>query len=328
MQNWENKIFGIKSEKEFCELALHAFRFQYENVLVYRNYCEALSVHPERVQTIFEIPFLPIEFFKQFEILANDLSSEIVFNSSGTGSQKLSSHHVHSLALYEKSFLSAFQLFYGDPSQYCFLALLPSYLERGGSSLVYMCKELIQMSQNSLSDFYLYDFDKLSKTIETLSKTGQPTVLIGVTYALLDFADSGIPLSENFIVMETGGMKGKRKEMIKQEVHQVLRQKFKIREIHSEYGMTELLSQAYSKKEGLFQSPPWMRILIRDAEDPFSYHEVNRSGGINVIDLANIYSCCFIETKDLGKLHPKSSFEVLGRFDNSDLRGCNLMMQF
>jgi phenylacetate-coenzyme A ligase PaaK-like adenylate-forming protein len=287
-----------------------------------------LKINPETIEHYTQIPFLPIEFFKTKEVICDGIQDNaICFSSSGTTGQINSKHYVNDISIYESSFHQGFELFYGKPSDYCILALLPNYLERKGSSLVYMFDKLIQESQHPQSGFYLNNLQDLKKTIEELKQTKQKTILLGVTYALLDLAEMGVELTNDFIVIETGGMKGRRKELLKEELHQILKQLLKVDVIHSEYGMTELLSQAYSKQEGVFQCSPWMKVLIRDMNDPFTYVKERKSGGVNVIDLANLNSCAFIETKDLGRLNQDSHFEILGRFDNSDLRGCNLMIQ-
>ncbi len=323
-----SQIFEIKSDSEFNELAISIFLFQYHHNFIYKSFVDSLKIKPELVKTINDIPFLPIEFFKTKTIICDELKPEaICFSSSGTSGQTTSKHYVNSISVYEKSFTKGFQIFYGDIKDYCVLALLPSYLERGGSSLVYMANQLIKDSHHPLSGFYLDNLDELIFTISQLKKQNQKTILLGVSYALLDLVDKNIQLSENFIVMETGGMKGKREELTKKALHQQLKDKFQIHHIHSEYGMTELLSQSYSTEKGIYKSVPWKRILVRDVNDPFSYVTHGKTGGINVIDLANIYSCSFIETKDLGKLHSDNSFEIVGRFDVSDLRGCNLLIQ-
>lgn len=322
-----NGIFNIASETDFNTSALAVFHYQYRHNEVYGKYVKSLKREVDAIQHYTEIPFLPIEFFRSHVVSCKPVNDQTIrFSSSGTTGQITSSHYVYDTSVYEKSFLKGFDLYYGDPRQYCILALLPNYLERSGSSLVYMFNDLIAKSQHPLSGFYLHNTDELISTLSTLKQSGQQTILLGVTYALLDLADKGVQLPEHIMVMETGGMKGKRKEMIKEEVHAELKEKFGISTIHSEYGMTELLSQAYSKKDGLFECPPWMRVLIRDSNDPFRYMDQGRAGGINVVDLANLYSCSFIETKDLGKIYPDSTFEILGRFDNSDIRGCNLMI--
>jgi len=272
---------------------------------------------------------LHIEFFKTQQVLTPLLRNDDprIFSSSSTTLTGLSKHYVADLALYEKSFTLGFELFYGEPAKYCILALLPSYLEYGGSSLVYMAQKLIEQSKHPQSNFYLSNYKELKKTIARLKLAGQKTILLGVSYALLDLADADLQLNENFIVIETGGMKGRREEMLKSELHETLKNKLGVKQIHSEYGMTELLSQAYAKKDGVFETPPWMQILIRDTNDPFSYLAPGKTGGINVLDLANINSCPFIATQDLGKMYADGKFELMGRFDNSDIRGCNLLVE-
>lgn len=322
------QIFEIKTEKDFNAVALSVFKYQRVNNSVYKQYVSTLSIYDSDINHYSQIPFLPIEFFKSKEVVCSAITQKTVcFTSSGTTAQITSKHYVNDINVYETSFMKGFDLFYGNPSEYCILALLPNYLERTGSSLVYMFDRLIKESAHPMSGFYLHNMDDLIATIETLKQQKQKTILLGVTYALLDLADKKIELSEDFIVMETGGMKGKRQEMIKEELHSLLKKNLKISTIHSEYGMTELLSQAYSKENGLFTCPPWMKILIRDTNDPFYFYSNQKSGGVNVIDLANIYSCSFIETKDLGRTHNNNTFEIIGRFDNSDIRGCNLMIQ-
>lgn len=324
-------LFTIKSEQEFRRLALDVFRFQATNNPIYGQYVQSLKIDIEAIEQIEQIPFLPVEFFKSFEIITNNQNTNNpqTFTSSGTTGQITSKHFVSDSSIYQKSYLKAFELFYGNITDYCILALLPSYLEREGSSLVYMADDLIKKSKHHQSGFYLHNYDELILTLQQLQDKKQKTILLGVTYALLDVVEQ-FPLfrgGSNLIVMETGGMKGKRKEMIREELHSILCEGFGVKSIHSEYGMTELLSQAYSKGDGIFTTPPWIKILIRDTNDPFSYLPTDRTGGINIIDLANIYSCSFIATQDLGKTNPNNSFEVLGRFDNSDIRGCNLLVQ-
>lgn len=321
----EKEIFNISTLEDFERLALEVFRFQHENVPVYRTFCNLLNINSIEVKTIDNIPFLPIQFFKSRKIIAENLSEEIIFTSSGTTGAITSKHYVADLKLYEKSFLKAFESQYGNPSEFAILALLPSYLEREGSSLIYMVESLIEISGNPNSGFYLFEMDALIEKLDLLERNNQSTILIGVSYALLDLIEKNSFQLKNTIVMETGGMKGRRKEMIKEELHQILKNGFGVKKIHSEYGMTELLSQAYSVGNGLFSCPPWMKVLTRDPEDALSY-KVGKKGGINVIDLANLYSCSFIATQDLGKTFANGTFEVLGRFDNSDIRGCNLMV--
>ena len=328
--NLTASIFSLKKDDNanFEKLALEVFELQYKHNKIYKNFVDVLGVDTSGVTSLNKIPFLPIEFFKtqQVVIELTQTNKPVIFTSSGTTQTGTSSHYVTDIALYERSFTQCFNLFFGKPHDYCVLALLPSYLERTGSSLVYMAQKLIDESHHPKSGFYLNNYDDLIKTIEQLKQQKQKTLLLGVSYALLDLADKNISLSDNFIIMETGGMKGRRKEMLKEELHTILKEKFKLKTITSEYGMTELLSQAYSLQNGLFQNPPWMRILTRDTNDPFSFTSPNKIGGINVIDLANINSCSFIATQDLGKIHPDNTFELMGRFDNSDIRGCNLLI--
>jgi len=307
-------------------MALKVFRFQYDNNLVYQEFCQFLKKDKVNVKAIADIPFLPIQFFKSHRVLSSQLPIEITFSSSGTSEMTNSQHFVTDLAYYEKSFQTAFSQFYGSTENYVILALLPSYLERDGSSLIYMIDDLIKKSNHPDSGFYLHNYDELIEKLELLEDSGQNILLLGVTYALLDLIEKKKFRLKNTIVMETGGMKGKRKEMIREELHAILSDGFGVSTIHSEYGMTELLSQAYSFGDGIFECPPWMNILIRDTEDALSYLPDGKTGGINVIDLANINSCSFIATQDLGKKNPNHSFEVLGRFDVSDIRGCNLMV--
>jgi hypothetical protein len=322
-----DRIFGVSSDEQFQELALEVFQFQAAENPVYKAYLDHLGMLPGGVKTLDEIPFLPIEFFKKHKVVTGGHDHEMVFESSGTTDESTSKHYVCDLELYKRSFTSAFNLFNGDPSGYYILALLPSYLERQNSSLVFMVNELIRLSGHPDSGFYLDDFQGLIHQIETLEKEHHPTLLLGVSFALLDLADN-FPLDlQNTIVMETGGMKGRREEMTRKELHERLCLGLKLGSIHSEYGMTELLSQAYSKKDGVFFTPPWMSVRIRDPYDPFILMSSDRSGGINIIDLANLNSCSFIATQDIGKITPEGGFEVLGRFDNSDIRGCNLMLE-
>lgn len=321
----EKEIFTISSPQDFEDLAIKVFRFQYENVSVYRDFCHLLNTQPDQVNKVEQIPFLPIQFFKSHQILAKDLSEEIIFTSSGTTGSVISKHYVAVTQIYEESFHIAFKEQYGDPGDFTILALLPSYLEREGSSLIYMVDSLIKSSKNPNSGFYLNETEELIKKLEYLEEKGEKTLLIGVSYALLDLIEKRKFDLRNTIVMETGGMKGRRKEMIKDELHDILKEGFGVEKIHSEYGMTELLSQAYSIEDGIFSCPPWMKILTRDTEDALTYI-TGKTGGINVIDLANLYSCSFIATQDLGKTYQDGTFEVMGRFDSSDIRGCNLMV--
>ena len=324
----ENIIFKIQSESDFREQALRIFNFQFNNNKVYGDWVKALGTDPRKIHAIGDIPFLPIELFKQFKIISGgDQRNLIEFKSSGTTSMNRAIHYVKDISIYESSFLKCFQLFYGNIKEYCVLALLPSYIEQGDSSLVYMCDKLIRSSGHRYSGFFLNNTEELINVIDKLKSQNTKVILLGVSYALLDLCERGITLSENFIVMETGGMKGRRKELLKEELHKLLKDGFKVKSIHSEYGMTELLSQAYSKKDGLFISPPWMKFLTREVDDPLVLRNDSRTGGINVIDLANINSCSFIATKDLGRIYEDGSLELMGRYDNSDIRGCNLLLE-
>ncbi len=319
-------IFTINNQKQFDKMALKVFRYQYENNGVYREFCDFLKTDVQKVKTIQQIPFLPIQFFKSHEVVSNSNPIQTTFTSSGTTGMVTSKHLVTDVSIYEESYRKAFSQFYGNIEDYVVVALLPSYLEREGSSLIHMVNDLIQLSNHPESGFYLHNYDELIEKIIQLDQSGQNVILIGVTYALLDLIEKHSFQLENTIIMETGGMKGKRKEMIREELHQELCNGFGVKSIHSEYGMTELLSQAYSLGDGIFECPSWMQISIRDTEDALSYIRDGKTGGINVIDLANINSCSFIATQDLGKKYSNGSFEVLGRFDHSDIRGCNLMV--
>ena len=321
------RIFSISNSQDFDQAALEVFNFQAANCPIYSDFVMNLGIHPDKVKFVYDIPYLPIEFFKTHTILSNQEKIEITFSSSGTTGSVQSKHHVTDSSLYRDSYLKAFNIFYGDISDYAILALLPSYQERNGSSLIYMVDDLIQQSQNEKSGYFLYDHHELEEALLELKSTKTRTLLIGVTYALLDFAESHSLEFPELIVMETGGMKGKRKEMIREELHKVLCDGFGVPSIHSEYGMTELLSQGYSKGAGIFHCPPWMRISVRDTNDPLQLLQTGQAGGINVLDLANINSCSFIATQDLGKILPDGTFEILGRFDNSYIRGCNLLVQ-
>lgn len=319
-------IFTISNQKQFEKIALKVFRFQYENNLVYREFCDLLKTNPQKVKSLHQIPFLPIQFFKSHKVVSNTDPVQTTFTSSGTTGAITSRHLVTDVSLYEESYRKGFSQFYGNIEDYVILALLPSYLEREGSSLIHMVDDLIQLTDNSDSGFYLKNHEELIQKLIELDEAGQNVILIGVTYALLDLIEKHQFQLQNTIIMETGGMKGKRKEMIREELHAQLCNGFGVPAIHSEYGMTELLAQAYSLGNGVFECPSWMQIHIRDTEDALTYVNEGKTGGINVIDLANINSCSFIATQDLGKKYPNNSFEVLGRFDNSDIRGCNLMV--
>lgn len=322
----QNKVFNIQSEKEFNEVALSVFKHQFKNNKIYRSFCDLLYIHPSDVTTIDKIPFLPIQFFKDKQVVSSNDEVQEVFTSSGTTGTSTSKHHVTDLSWYETSYLKGFKHFYGNIQEYVVLALLPNYLERKGSSLVYMVDDLIKRSENSESGFYLNNLSELAEKLIKLDEQGQKVLLIGVSFALLDLIEKYQFNLQNTIVMETGGMKGRRKELIREELHQILGNGFGVESIHSEYGMTELLSQGYSNGKGVFNCPPWMRLLTRDTEDALTILPKEKSGGINVIDLANYNSCSFIATQDLGKVSSNNSFEIIGRFDNSDIRGCNLLV--
>ncbi|WP_222536026.1 acyl transferase [Pedobacter polysacchareus] len=327
MKNLIKQIFSISNNEQFEETCLEVFKHQVENCDVYKAYISHLKVQPEAIKSAKEIPFLPISFFKTHEVLSSKDPVEITFSSSGTTGMLQSKHLVTDLSVYDQSFTLAFEQFYGSIENTCFLALLPSYLEREGSSLIYMVDALIRDSKHPDSGYFLHNHEELHQKLTTLQAIGQKTILIGVTYALLDFIEKYQINFPELVVMETGGMKGKRKEMVREELHQLLQEGFGVADIHSEYGMTELLGQAYSKGAGIFNCPPWMKIYLRDTNDPLSLVDNKSTGGINVIDLSNVNSCSFIATQDLGRLFPDGSFEVLGRFDNADIRGCNLLVQ-
>ncbi|KGE12415.1 acyltransferase [Sphingobacterium deserti] len=320
-------IFSIDSDLKFAEAALSVFNFQYQHNAVYRRYVDYIGVNREAISDYREIPFLPIELFKSQHIYAAANEPVQLFSSSGTTGVSTSKHPVADLAWYEDSFRKAFQHFYGEARDIAILALLPSYLEREGSSLIFMVDDLIAQSKQPESGYFLYNHDELQAVLSQLKNKGTKTLLIGVTYALLDFSEHHQIDFPELIVMETGGMKGKRKEMVREELHAILCRAFNVPYIHSEYGMTELLSQAYSAGLGRFKTPAWMQVLTRDTNDPLTLINSGNTGAINVIDLANYHSCSFIATQDLGKRYADGSFEVLGRFDNSDIRGCNLLVQ-
>ena len=326
MESLRRKIFSIKSKADFESCAIEVFRYQFQCNPIYQEFVNQLKIEASNIKEVKEIPFLPIEFFKSHTVICSNQTAEISFTSSGTTGNTTSAHPVSDVSIYKESYLKTFELFYGQPKDYCILALLPSYSERQGSSLIYMVDDLLSKSNHALSGYYLKSDEKLVKAIDQLRREKQKTLLLGVTFALLDFADAfKIDLS-HCIVMETGGMKGRRKELVREDLHQQLKKAFAVNEIHSEYGMTELLSQAYSKGNGIFQCPPWMSVEAREIDDPLSPALTQKTGGLNVIDLANLNSCSFISTQDLGKVYPDKSFEVLGRFDNSDIRGCNLLL--
>jgi phenylacetate-coenzyme A ligase PaaK-like adenylate-forming protein len=322
------RIFSVKAGQEFETLALEIFRYQAESNAIYKEFIKGLGRDPGTVNKITDIPFLPIEFFRNHRVLTGSDSPECVFESSGTTGIATSRHFVTDTGIYDESFLRCFKMFYGEPEEYFIAALLPSYLERANSSLVYMAGKLIKTSAHNGSSFFLNDHKELIKKLALVQKEGRKSMLIGVSFALLDLAETYSPDLSRVIVAETGGMKGRRKELTRVELHSILKNKFNINSVHSEYGMTELLSQAWSKGEGIYSCPPWMRILLREINDPLSvFTDTGITGGINIIDLANINSCSFIATGDLGKIVPDGGFEVHGRFDNSDIRGCNLLVQ-
>lgn len=320
---WNHKIFNVL-DSDFDDLAVSVYRYQYENNHVYRQFSDALYKNPDVVRSLEQVPYLPVSFFKSHQVMTSVFEPDIVFESSGTSATVNSRHLVRDISLYEKSFVKGFNRLYGEIGEWCVIGLLPSYLEKGNSSLVYMIDKLIQLSAHPESGFYLYDFARLKDKLSILEAMNQKTLLVGVTYALLDFAELFQIKLRHTVVMETGGMKGRKKELLRDEVHKRLCKAFEVDRIHSEYGMTELLSQAYSPGNGVFSCPPWMKVLVRDEEDPLTVSRYGK-GVINVIDLANIYSCSFIATDDAGKLYDDGSFEVLGRTDGSDLRGCSLL---
>ena len=325
MHNFE-KIFDIKTHSEFKKQCLDIYNFQYENNMVYQNYCNMICEDPTDVNEINKIPFLPISFFKTKKILSTD-NFEKVFYSSGTTTNSRSKHFISSLKLYQKSFINNFKLNYSDITQYTILGLLPNYYDNKDSSLIYMIEKLIKLTKSKESGFFLDDYYNLSKKlIELDTKKERKTILIGVPYALLDMIDFNQLQLNNTIIMETGGMKGRRKEMVRTELHEKLKRGFGISKIHSEYGMTELLSQAYSKGDGIFKTPSWMKVIIRDINDAQNLDFNKKSGAINIIDLANYNSCSFIATDDMGKYINDDKFELIGRVDNSDIRGCNLLV--
>lgn len=319
-------IFSITTEEEFIEKSLAVFRYQALNNPVYKTYVELLNTPIEAVETLEQIPFLPIQFFKQYELISGNRPVEKIFSSSGTTGMVTSKHYVTDLSLYHYSLEKCFEQFYGPLTDYTIFALLPSYLERNGSSLIDMVEFWIEKSNQPQSGFYLYNHNDLYEHLLAHEKTGKKAILIGVSFALLDFVETYTMNLQNTIVMETGGMKGRKKEITRQELHTILSQGFGTNEIHSEYGMTELLSQAYSRGDLSFKTPQWMKIMVRETEDPFTYVNEGKTGGVNVIDLANYNSISFIATDDLGKKINQNQFEILGRFDHSDVRGCNLLI--
>lgn len=324
-QHLRRQLFTTPPEN-FEQLALEVFHYQARHCAVYRQFLSYYQTDISRIQQITAIPFMPVEVFRHHTVISDGKVPQLVFESSTTTGDIPAKHAVADRDIYHESLLKGFSSRYGHPSQYAMLALLPSYLERGHSSLVHMVQQLMEASAHPANGFYLYDHEALALQLAALENKGQPTLLIGVTYALLDFAAQYPMPLKHTIVMETGGMKGRRKEMIREEVHQQLTAAFGVPEIHSEYGMTELLSQAYSTGSGRYTTPPWMRVLVRDAYDPMDYLPTGSTGQLNIIDLANLYSCSFLSTSDLGQLHADGTFSVIGRQDISQVRGCNLMM--
>lgn len=321
-----NKKRYLTTTDNFESLSVELFRHQAKHNKIYSNYLNALKVNTQEINSVTEIPFLPISFFKSHEVITGSWNPEQIFESSGTTGENVSRHLVPDIKAYAENCLSIFKLLYGEPDQYHIMGLLPSYLERNNSSLVLMVDMLIKKSQSDYSGFYLNDWGKLAQQLREAYPTNRKVILIGVSFGLLDFIEYYQFDMPELIVIETGGMKGRRKELIREELHDLIKEGFAVNNIHSEYGMTELMSQAYAQLNGAFQTPPWMRVMIRDINDPLSYVQQGRSGGINIIDLANVHSCAFIETQDVGRIQDDGTFEVLGRFDNSDIRGCNLMV--
>ena len=328
MDSLKKEVFNIKNASDFEQVSLKLFYYQAIHNPVYKKYLQELNIDHREIKSSIQIPFLPIEFFRTFKVITGDAPVQKIFLSSGTTGDVQSKHYITDISIYQQSFRGVFNLFYGPIEDYCILALLPSYEEQGSSSLVFMVNDLIKGTRQKGSGFYLQNKTELIKKLKELdsdSYRDKKVILLGLTYALLDLISENKIVLKNAIVIETGGMKGRGREMVREELHHCLSEGFGVDVIHSEYGMTELLSQAYSNGKGFFLTPPWMKILIRDANDPLSIIDLEKTGGINVIDLANINSCAFIATQDLGKTHADGSFEVLGRFDNSSIRGCNLM---
>jgi hypothetical protein len=321
-EDWRRKMLAISSEQDRQALMMQAFDIQFTHNRIYQRFCTLLKKTPSEVSSVSDIPYLPISFFKSGEVITGTWKPHDYFQSSGTTGEN-SRHYYPELSLYEASFINGFTHFYGEISNYCILALLPSYIEQGRSSLVYLADRLMQISGHPQNGFYLNNYQELASVLQQLEKQQQPTLLIGVTYALLDFAAAHPMPLRSTMIMETGGMKGRKKEMIREEVHGLLKNAFHLQQIHSEYGMTELFSQAYAKVDGRFSTPPWMKVSVREEDDPMGNDHV--SGLIHVADLANIHSCCFIATADRGRMHEDGSFEVLGRLDHADVRGCSLM---
>lgn len=319
-----DKIFNV-DDKNFEQITFEVFQFQYINNNIYKSYCDLLKKTPSNIGDISGIPFLPISFFKSHSVMCTKKYDK-VFHSSGTTNENLSKHYVSDIHIYEQSFLKNFIDNYGDPKDYVILGLLPNYMENENSSLIYMVNNLIELSESNDSGFFLKEYDFIIEKMKSLARENKKIILVGVSYALLDLTESKNLNFENTIIIETGGMKGRRREMIKKELHETLKERTGLKKIHSEYGMTELLSQAYSKGDGIFSCPNWMRVFIRDINDPNFLYSNNKSGGINIIDLANINSCSFIATEDMGSLHKNGNFEIMGRIDHTDTRGCNLLV--
>jgi len=326
MKDLITQIFSIDSAEKFNSVALEVFKIQSSNSPVYREFLENLEINPSIINNIKDIPFLPVEFFKERDIILEGKSVQKIFTSSATSGMIPARHLVADLSIYEESFIRAFTHFYGDPKEWTILALLPSYLERDGSSLVYMADKLLKLTEDINSGFYLYNFDELFITLEKQKASKKKTLLLGVSFALKDFCQQYSLDYPDLIIMETGGMKGRGEEIPREELHSIFCQSFNTKHIHSEYGMAELLSQSYSSGEGLFFSPSWKKIIIRDLANPLKHLGNNQIGGISIIDLANINSCSFIQTMDLGIKETEDSFKVLGRIQNSEIRGCNLLL--
>lgn len=321
------RVFEVDGDTAFNAQALELFHLHAAHNPVYRGFLNGLGVTADAVDSLERIPFLPISAFKNHRVLLEGLDPTSHFTSSGTTGATTSVHHVPWPSVYERSFMRSFTRAYGNPATWRIVALLPAYLEREGSSLVYMAQRLIEATEDPLSGTYLYKYEEVSALLRRSEAEGKPTLLLGVTFALLDLAEYFPQPLPHTVIMETGGMKGRRPEIVRDELHRILKEAFRVPAIHSEYGMTELLSQAWSKGEGRYTAPPWMRVMVRDPNDPLGYLPHGRTGGLNVIDLANVASCPFIATQDLGRIHPDGTFDVLGRFDHSDLRGCNLLME-
>ena len=318
-----NKTFQDNADVDSIAKALCVY--QYQQNKVYKDWCDHLRIDVSKIESVQEIPFLPISFFKTNKLLCEDENYDLLFESSGTTQSTKSKHYIKDAHLYIKSFTKGFDVFYGDVKEWCIIGLLPSYLQQKNSSLVKMVDELIKLSNHKQSGFYLDEYEKLHKVLLQLEKKKQKTLLIGVTYALLDFAEQFPMQLSSTIIMETGGMKGRRKEITRDEVHAILKTQFQTQQIHSEYGMTELLSQAYSKADGKFYCPNWMKVFVRDEDDPLLV-KTKGKGALNIVDLANAYSCAFIATDDVGEVFEDGSFSVAGRLDGSDIRGCSLMV--